>query len=89
MNLGTDGRTIWLCGGVIAKLVHPGSKYEPLGFILRLATKVRRSEQVLFDHIVGDREQRRGAVMPSALAVLKLIASTNLVGDRNSSTRPK
>jgi hypothetical protein len=34
----------------------------------------------LFDHLVGAGEQREGTVRPSALAILRLMTSSNLVG---------
>ena len=37
----------------------------------------------LFDHLVGAGEQRGGTSRPSALAVLRLITSSNLVGCLN------
>jgi hypothetical protein len=35
---------------------------------------------MLFDHFVGEREQLIGIVKPSALAVLRLTTSLNIVG---------
>ena len=36
--------------------------------------------RLLFDHLVGARETDGGTVMPSALAVLRLMTSSYLVG---------
>ena len=38
------------------------------------------SKKILFDHLVGDSKQRRRHVQADALAVLRLITSSNLVG---------
>jgi hypothetical protein len=45
-----------------------------------LAVQPRRTAAASFDHLVGAGEQRRRISIPSALAVLRLMTSSNLVG---------
>ena len=58
----------------------PSGRYSLLGpdFHRLDRTSLRLAHS--FDHLVGAGEQRGGTVRPSALAVLRLMNSSNLVG---------
>jgi NAD(P)-dependent dehydrogenase (short-subunit alcohol dehydrogenase family) len=78
MELGPDGITV--------NAVAQSSSFPPEGRLAdaRLRTNVTRLSLQSrcadsLDHLVGAAEQRSGTVMPSALAVLKLMISSTFV----------